>query len=515
MSSPKASIRELLSFARPQSAVIAVALVLGALSALAALAQPLVVSAVLDALTNERSARGPAVLLVLLFIADAGLSGLQGYLLGRTGERLVFDLRRTLVGHLLRLPIPTHDRMRTGDLLSRVGTDATLLGKVLTDNLANSLVGMLTLCGAVALMAIIDPLLLLVALFCVSAAVVSVLAISSRVRAADEEAQRRTGTLSAALERALNAIRTVKMSRAENREKIYISEEARAAYLAEVRATKLEAIVQPATVVAVQGSFVLVLGIGGARLAPGAITLGDLVAFLLYLVSPLVMVFMSFTDLQRGLAAFGRIKEVLDSPVEDVAHDQPSGNRPTRPPNGPKESAVRFESVRFGYVRGREVLRGLSFEVPAFSRTALVGLSGSGKSTVFALLTRLYEANSGTIFLEGTDVRRLSLEELRGAIGYVEQESPVMAGSIRQNLLYVWPDARGRARRSARPREPAVLRRGPSGRARHGGRGRRRPTLGRGTPAHSDSADPAREAPPVVARRDHLAARQPQRAGPA
>jgi ABC-type multidrug transport system fused ATPase/permease subunit len=405
MSSPKASIRELLSFARLQSAVIAVALVLGALSALAVLAQPLVVSAVLDALTNERSARGPAVLLVLLFIADAGLSGLQGYLLGRTGERLVFDLRRTLVGHLLRLPIPTHDRMRTGDLLSRVGTDATLLGKVLTDNLANSLVGMLTLCGAVALMAIIDPLLLLVALFCVSAAVVSVLAISSRVRAADEEAQRRTGTLSAALERALNAIRTVKMSRAEDREKIYISEEARAAYLAGVRATKLEAIVQPATVVAVQGSFVLVLGIGGARLASGAITLGDLVAFLLYLlylVSPLVMVFMSFTDLQRGLAAFGRIKEVLDSPVEDVAHDQPSGNRPTRPPNGPKESAVRFESVRFGYVRGREVLRGLSFEVPAFSRTALVGLSGSGKSTVFALLTRLYEANSGTIFLEGT-----------------------------------------------------------------------------------------------------------------
>jgi ATP-binding cassette subfamily B protein/ATP-binding cassette subfamily C protein len=445
MSSPKASIRELLRFARPQSVVISVALALGVLGTLASLAQPLAVSSVLDAITGGRSVRGLVVVLVLLFVADAMLSGLQSYLLGRTSEWVVFDLRRTLVGHLLRLPVPKHDRLRVGDLLSRVNTDATLLGTALTDNLANSLVGILTFIGAVVLMAILDPLLLLVALLCVLVAAASVFAVSSRVRAADEEAQRRVGLLGAALERALSAIRTVKVGRAEEQETRDISEEARAAYQAGVRATKLEAVVQPATVVAVQGSFVLVLGVGGARLASGAITLGELVAFLLYLlylVSPLVMVFMSFTNLQRGLAAFGRIKEILDLPLE--TQDPPRGPIPDQPQKAPsrrKEPAVRFDAVRFGYVPGRKVLRGVSFEVPALSRAALVGPSGAGKSTVFALLERFYEADSGMISLGGVDVRRIPLNELRGAIAYVEQESPVMAGSVRSNLLYANPGA--------------------------------------------------------------------------
>jgi ABC-type multidrug transport system fused ATPase/permease subunit len=139
----------------------------------------------------------------------------------------------------------------------------------------------LTLVGAVVLMALIDPVLLGVSLFCVLLATGSVLAVSSRVREASEEAQRSVGALGSALDRALRAIRTVKVSRAEGREETAINEQAESAYRAGVRSARLQSIVEPASLIAVQGSFVLVLGIGGARLAAGAIELSDLVSFLL------------------------------------------------------------------------------------------------------------------------------------------------------------------------------------------------------------------------------------------
>ena len=159
---------------------------------------------------------GPIGLLVVLFMADAALSGTQRYLLARSGERVVFDLRRHLTSRLLRLPVAAHDRYRAGDLISRVSTDTTLLRTALTSSITESLTGALTLVGAVALMAFIDPVLLAVALLCVVVATGSILAVSSRVRDASEEAQRSVGALSSALDRALRAIGTVKVSRAED-----------------------------------------------------------------------------------------------------------------------------------------------------------------------------------------------------------------------------------------------------------------------------------------------------------
>jgi ABC-type multidrug transport system fused ATPase/permease subunit len=286
--------------------------------------------------------------------------------------------------------------------------------------------------------------LLLVALLSVAGAAAVVLAVSGGVRRAGEQAQTSVGSLGAALERTLGAIRTVKLSTAEERETEAISKEAEDAYRAGVRAAKLEALVEPIMWVALQASFVLVLGVGGARLASGAITLEELVAFLLYLfylAAPLIMVFTSVIDIQRGLAALARIREVLDSPVEPAIPTSGAANRPAQEGPRPDAAAVVFASVTFAYEPGRPVLQGVTFEVPRFSRAALVGPSGAGKSTVFALIARFYEPNSGVVLVDDTDVRELLLDELRRKVGYVEQEAPVMAGSIRQNLLYANPAA--------------------------------------------------------------------------
>jgi ABC-type multidrug transport system fused ATPase/permease subunit len=429
-------LRKLRVFIRPRLGTLAFALVLALVATAAQLVQPLMVSRVIDAVTNGTSVLDPVLVLVALFAADAGISAFGGYLLGRTGEGIVLDLRRTLIGHLLRLPIPAHDRLRTGDLLSRVTTDTTLLKDALTQSVTQIVAGSLTLVGAVTLMAILDPLLLGVALACVAAATVIVLAVSAGVRKATEEAQRSVGRLGAALERVLRAIRTVKLSGAEAREDAAVSAEARAAYAAGVRAAKLRSVVEPTTFAALQGAFVLVLGIGGARLAAGQISVADLVAFLLYLaylIGPLAMVFVSINDLQAGLAAVGRINEVLESPLE------PSGGAPVA--LQPEAPAVRFHNVSFGYGPERRVLDGVSFTVPKFARTALVGPSGAGKSTTFALLERFYDVDAGRVELGGVDVRDVPLLELRRRVGYVEQDSPVLAGTVRQNLVYANPDA--------------------------------------------------------------------------
>ncbi len=440
----ESALRDLVALARPQRTIVAATLVLGAGASLASLAQPLVVGEIVGRLTGGETVRPVVVLLVALFAVSAALSAAQGYLLGRTGEAIVFGLRRRLVERLLRLTVAEHERQRSGDLLSRVGTDTTLLRTALTSSLTNALGGALTLVGAVALMAYTDALLLGVALLCVAGSTLLVVSVSRRVREANERAQKSIGGLGAALERVLRAIRTVKLSGAEEREEAVITDEARTAYEAGLRAEKLKAVVEPATFVAMQGSFVLVLGIGGARLASGAMSLGDLVAFLLYLlylVGPLAMIFASITDLQQGLAAVGRIREVLAAPVENpggTAGPRPEGLAVVNPRDTP---AILFEGVTFGYDPSWPVLRDVTFEVPGRSLTALVGPSGAGKSTIFALLERFYEPDSGRVLLGGKDIKELSLRELRGEIGYVEQDSPALAGSIRSNLLYARPDA--------------------------------------------------------------------------
>lgn len=437
--SSKPTLRRLLSIAKLQRTILAVAFAVGICATLATLSQPLAVRLLLDGIINGGQLLAPVALLVFLFVADAALSGLQSYLLGKGGESIVLTLRQKLVRHLLNLTVGSHDRHRTGDLLSRVSSDTTLLKTALTSSLANALSGVLTFFGAIVLMFLIDWVLLLVALSCMVVAVAFLTSVSSRVREASEETQTSVGRLSAALERALGAIRTVKVSSAEEREEKAASEEASAAYAAGVRTAKLESVVAPASIIAVQGSFVLVIVVGVARLADEVITVGGLVAFLLYLlylVSPLATVFRSYADLQRGIAAVTRLDEILSLQTE---HNLVAGLSERHPQQD--KPFVIFDSVTFGYDPERPILKDVSFVLPQFSRTALVGPSGAGKTTVFALLERFYEVDAGTIFLEGQNTLNLPIHELRANIGYVEQASPMMAGTVRSNLLYANPNA--------------------------------------------------------------------------
>jgi ATP-binding cassette subfamily B protein len=449
---PRARFGQLLPYLLEHKRVLAFVTVLSILGAAASLAQPLLVSQVITVVEGGSGLGGLVWALVALVVVSGLIAGYQHYLLQRTGEGVVLSSRKRLVGRMLRLPISEFDTRRTGDLVSRVGSDTTLLRAVLTQGLVEAIGGALTFLGALVAMIIIDPVLLGLTVLVIAVSVVTVTLLSARIRVASQQAQNRVGDLAASVERAISAVRTVRAANATEREIAAVEGDAVGAWRMGIRVAKISALVVPIAGIAMQVSFLVVLGVGGFRVASGAITVASLVAFILFLfmmILPLGQAFGAVTSVNAALGALGRIQEIIDLPGEGEADAAVE-------PAAPVETgeAIRFESVSFSYraaepddadavVRDAQpaVLHEVSFGAARGRRTALVGPSGAGKSTILALIERFYDPDAGVVRLGGVDIRALDRRQLRAQIGYVEQDAPVLAGSIRQNLSLAAPDA--------------------------------------------------------------------------
>ncbi|MHA6667272.1 ABC transporter ATP-binding protein [Homoserinimonas sp. A447] len=498
---PRARFSQLLPYLLEHKKVLFWVIVLSVLGAAASLAQPLLVSQVIARVEKGQLLGDLLWVLIGLVVAAGLLSGFQHYLLQRTGTSVVLSARRRLVARMLRLPISEFDTRRTGDLVSRVGSDTTLLYAVMTQGLVDAVGGVLLFVGSLIAMLIIDPVLLGLTLLVIALSVVVVVSLSGKIRVASQRQQKKVGDLAAAVERAVSAIRTVRAAGATERETATIDEEARGAWSMGIRVAKISALVVPVAGISMQVSFLTVLGVGGFRVASGAIDIASLVAFILFLfmmIMPLGQAFGAITSVNQALGALGRIQEIIDIPSEDEADAAV-----TPSPSVETTDAITFENVEFRYpesahkteaekvlaeleesgeltpiptartsdsgessvtgsvgpgsvavvdsvpdpvaalddVRDRTVLRGVSFSVPRGQRVALVGPSGAGKSTILALIERFYDPTAGVVRLAGVDIRGLDRTELRSQIGYVEQDAPVLAGTIRDNLTLGSPDA--------------------------------------------------------------------------
>jgi ABC-type multidrug transport system fused ATPase/permease subunit len=444
VTAPEAGLRDLLPLLRPHRRSLALAAGLSLAGAAAALAQPALVGQVITAVGGGRAVLRPVVLLVLVLVAGAFLGALQQYVLQRTAEGVVLSTRRTLTDRLLRLPVSEYDRRRTGDLMSRVGADTTLLRATVTSGVVDVAGSAVVGVGALVAMALVDGWLLLVTVVAVGLGVTVVSTVVRRVKALSRRAQDEVGAMTAAVERALSAVRTIRAGGATDREVEVVVGSATRAYTAGVQVARVEAMVSPASSIAVQGAFLAVLGLGGYRVATGSIDVADLVAFILYLfllVMPLGQGISAWTQLQSGLGALARIQEVLGLAPEDDRRAERGGatSAPRLPAPGDPVPLLELDDVRFSYPDGTEVLRGVSLTVPAGRRVALVGPSGAGKSTILALVEGFYPLTGGVIRWAGTDVRELPRAALRARLGYVEQEAPVLAGTVRDNLLLAAP----------------------------------------------------------------------------
>jgi ABC-type multidrug transport system fused ATPase/permease subunit len=461
----RARLREMFAYVKPHWQWLAAGGVLSLIASASGLVIPLVVRRLIADIAAHKGLGGIIALMCVLIVATAVVGSLGNYILRRGAESIVLTTRIRLVDRLLRLTVRAFDSSEPGDLMSRVSTDTTLLRDAIASSFVGLATGILTLIATLVVMGVLDWQLLLVSLAAVVGATVLIGVVAPRVQRATLHAQQFIGAIGAQLERVLGAFRTIKASGAENRVAEGVHEAATQAWRANLRAAVWQAVILNCAVLAVQGAFLAVLAVGGAQVTSGSISVGTLIAFLLYvsfLTSPVQQAVQAFTQYQVGAGAVARIKgaEKLEiEPADDEAANTPAEASTGQAVSGQASNgqagtgeastdqastgpaSVRFEEVHFGYRPDDEVERGVSFDIPAGGMTAFVGPSGAGKTTIFSLIERFYEPDSGRVLVDDVDAHDWPLSRLRRAIGYVEQDAPVLSGSLRENLLLGTPDA--------------------------------------------------------------------------
>ena len=451
---PKAKFNQLLPYMKEQKGLLVVAVIFSLVGAAVNLAQPLVVGQIIKTVQAGQDVLPVAFTLLAITLLSAVAGGAMYFVLAKAGEGVVYSARKRLAARLLRLPIHEYDTRRTGDLVSRVGSDTTLLRAALTQGLVDGAGGALVFVGSVIAMAVIDWLLLTLTLLMISVAVAAIGITSRRIRAATTKAQERVGNMSASVERALSAVRTIRAARAEVRETTMIEKDAHEAYIQGVKIARINSWVTPIGGLAANGAFIVVLGVGGYRVATGATEVSSLITFILLMflmIRPVGQFFGAYSSVQSALGALARIQEIttLSMEADDEVISKPAKRKAVN------TVAIEFKNVQFSYpsrtetnetgeqvvIEPKRVIKGISFKVERGHRVAIVGPSGAGKSTIFGLMERFYDVSSGTILLDGVSVKSISRSELREQIGYVEQDAPVLAGSLRDNLLIGSPTA--------------------------------------------------------------------------
>ncbi|WP_432159395.1 ABC transporter ATP-binding protein [Streptomyces sp. NRRL F-5630] len=423
---------------RRHRVLLGAGILLGLLGTAATLVQPLLIGDLIEAVAHDEPTLWPIVFIAALFAADALLAATHFYLIGRAGENIVFDMRTTLTGRLLHSRIPAFDKLEHGDVFTRTVADTSLARVALSSSVAQIITAGFTSVGCVAVMAWIDWRMLLVTAGCLGVASAVALGLARSVRKAAVTNREDTSDYGSGLLRVLSALTTVKASRAEGREAERLSGLAGAARTSGIQVTRLSAMLMPAMNVGTQVSLAVVITWGMARTATGALPIEDLTAFIMYLfylVSPLVMLFMALGEYQQGRAAIDRVQDLAG--LEQETSPGTAGPRPV-----PGAAAVEFDDVTFSYGEAAgNAVNGVSFTLPATGVTAIVGPSGAGKTTLFQLIERFHAPASGTIRVAGADTATMPLDVLRSRIGLVEQEAPLMRGTVRENLTYANPDA--------------------------------------------------------------------------
>ena len=427
-------VRRLWGWVRPYRGLVALTLLLLAAVAAAQLAQPYLLKLAIDGYIVQRNASGlllPVGLFLGALVAEFVLGFLQLYVLEKTGQNVVFDLRQAVFAHLQRLPSTFFDRHPVGRLMTRLTSDVESLNEAFTSGLVLILADLLKLAAIVVILLWMDWRLALVTFAIVPPILLVSWWIRVRVRDAYRRIRNSVARLNSFLQENVSGMRLVQLFL---RERTAYAEfgrpnaEHRDHQLAGVRYESIFS-----AVAELMGSLTLaaILWAGGLRLLGGAVTFGTLVAFIEYaqrFFRPLQELSQRYTVMQAAMASSERIFELLDTEVTIA-----SPERPYRP-SGKSRGEIVFDHVGFGYRPGLPVLHDLSFSIRPGERIAVVGWTGSGKSTLIRLLARLYDVQEGRILVDGVDVREWDLSELRRSVGVVLQDHFLFAGTVEQNI---------------------------------------------------------------------------------
>lgn len=400
------------------------------------LATPLVTKWVLDTLAAGGSITGPVVALLVLLLVGAVISWRQWILLGTLAEDIVFDARRHMIARFLSAKVLPLLRRPTGELVTRVTSDSVLMREAASSSLVGLVNGSIVLVGTLVLMAVLDLVLFAATLAAVIIVAVLFGLLMPAIAQAQEQAQGALADLGAGTEGTLRAIKTVKAAGAEERQRERLFDDARRARVHGVRAVRREVVAWTIAWTGIQAAIIVILAVGAARVAAGDMEVSTLVAFLLYafgLMGPITELSQNMTALQAGIAAAGRIREIDE--LEPEPRTELAG--PT-----PSSGGIAVEGVRARYAEDADpALDGVSITVPERGHIALVGPSGAGKTSVLSAVLAFLDPEEGGLRLGGVPYESLAPAQIRGRIAYVEQETPVVPGTIGENLRFVNPAA--------------------------------------------------------------------------
>lgn len=413
----------------PPLGLFALALILSLLQTGASLLIPWFTKDLINQITGEGIAQGTIIILVVVFLVDLLASGFSIYIISFIGQRVVANLRKLIWQRLLILPIRFFDKNRSGEMISRITNDTTIIMNVISTQVISLLTNFVSIIGSVLILFYLDWQMTLLMVLSIPVIFLVVIPAGRQIRRISRKTQEQMASMTAFLSQMLSEIRLVKAYGMEKSEQAQGEGNIEKLFQYGLKEARVQAVLSPVMSITVMGMMVLIVGFGALRVANGTISAGELVAFILYLfqiVFPLGQMAQFITMVQKARGATERISNILHEKAEEYQKELPFSKH---------SSSIHFHEVRFAYDQD-EVLKGISFEIPAGKTTAIVGPSGSGKTTIFSLLERFYEPTGGSIIVDGRPLSDYHLSDWRRMIGYVSQENPILSGSIYENIAY-------------------------------------------------------------------------------
>ena len=393
----------------------------------------LLVPKVAQSMVNNFSKGVSGVLIsgvIALFIISALVNALSGTLLGFFGENVVANLRKLLWNKILRFPVNYFDNVKTGTLTSRLVNDSDQIKNLLSVSFPSSVTSIFQLTGALTIMLFMDWRMTLIMFIAVPLVMTVMRPLMRKTRQVGRQRQDELADFSGKAEETLNEIRLVKSSNAENYEAKSGNQMVNNLFKIGLKEAIYDSIASPLMGTVMMALMVGVLAYGAHRVATETMTIGTMFAFLMYLfqiIGPVSMMARLFTDLSKANGATDRIQELMSELEENFTAGK------TYDVAG---KPLQMQNVNFAYEKSQPILKDVSFTANPNSTVAFVGPSGSGKSTIFSLIERYYQPTSGKITIGDMEIDQISLENWRKQIGFVSQDSAIMAGTIRHNLTY-------------------------------------------------------------------------------
>jgi subfamily B ATP-binding cassette protein MsbA len=425
----------LLGYVRPYRLWLAVAIVALIISSLLGLVLPLVVRNLVDyVLVNKdfTNLNRVTIALLIVFLLQSAFSFVQQLTLAYTGEHAVADIRVDIFTHLQSLPLSFYADRRTGELVSRITNDVSLLQQAITSNLVILLRQIITIIGAAALLFWLDWRLTLIILLVVPVITLTMVWLGGRIRTASVAVQDSLAEVANSTEETTRGVRIVKSFARESYEIGRFTDRVMTLYDAAMYRARINALLSPLIGLIASLSVTGILYYGGVQVITGRLSPGDLIAYLIYTImiaSPIAIMADLYGQFQAAIGASQRLFELLDRPSEII-------QLPDAKPLPPVVGEVIFDKVSFHYTSAIAVISDVSFQAEPGQVIALVGPSGAGKSTLMNLIPRFYDVVNGRITIDGHDLRHITLNSLREQIGIVPQETVLFSGSVYDNIRY-------------------------------------------------------------------------------